>query len=385
MAAFVDSNLNVALNVGILTAMTAAFIVAVVDGQLNWIVRANLSGRKPRAAASIFLIFLAYLLFRVNDWTPWPREDFTKVYSEATTALKSGELEKAIDRFSRALDLAQQPSDRGDAHRGLADAYRQKGQQYRTSAVEQYKMAAAEHDTTADCSKCSEERSDLESATDLSSRYPDPELAEAWRRLAKHDQTTGRLDEGETAWEEVVDLSPDPSTAWAGLEEQQKSYSSSGEHIARSVVACLHRNQPALQAEPGQVGHMAYNRAQGFDPELHNGAGNLPEAICAYERAREVLTQEGDTSGWVFFYYKDFGRALVHAGYYTLALKQLERAQRVHRDDFWVLGAMGDAYARLGKNPQACEYYGKAMSAATPQDDPGGNLKRSAATAGCKI
>lgn len=375
MIVLADSTSTGLLIGGIATGIAVTFVIAVVDGQLNWIVQANLSGPVPRATAGVLCIILTVVLLRII----WPPPDFATTLREAQGSLEKGRLEKALQAYTVAARLAAQPSEKGDAYRGLAETYRRKGDS--DQAINNYKMAAAARDLPGDCSGCGEENKDLESATELSSRLPDPELANAWMRLARHDQTAGRLDEGEVAWEQVVDLTADPLTSWADFEEAQRHYNPQEEHIAHSVVACLRQNQPPSHADPGWVDYEAYRQTKVIEV-----SGNLAGALCGYEKTRGILAGEPlPRPDWVRFYYKDFGRALVQAGYYTLALRQLERAQQLHRDDVWVLGGMADAYRRLGRGEQACIYYKKAVSAATPQDDPHGDLKRAATSASCAM
>jgi tetratricopeptide (TPR) repeat protein len=378
MTAPADSSVLVLL----ITGIAVTFIVAVVDGRLNWIVEANLSKPVPRAIAGVLCIVLIVVFLHVVGIL-WPPPDFATVLREAQTSLEKQSLDKALQEYTEAAKLAKQPNEKGDAHRGLADTYKRKVDIGR--ALEYYKMAAAEQDQASECSGCGEENRDLQSATELSSRLPDPELANAWERLAKHEEGAGSLDEGEAAWEQVVDLSADPLTSWTEFEEAQQRYRPQGAQIAHNVVTCLHQNQPVPNAQPGWADYeSAYQLAK-----TRENSGNLPEALCEYEETGAII--EGIIAGqpqalpdWVRFYYKDFGRALVRAGYYTLALKQLERAQQLHTDDVWVLGGMADAYRGL-RSDEACSYYKKAVSAATLQDDPRGDLRRSATSAGCTI
>jgi tetratricopeptide (TPR) repeat protein len=362
----------------LITGIALTFIVAVVDGRLNWIVQANLSGPVPRATAGVLCIVLlaAFLHAKGILWAP---PDFATALGEAQISLDKGRLDKALQEYTDAVNTAQQPSEKGDAYRGMAETYKKKGD--KDQALDYYKMAAAAQDQPGDCSRCGEENKDLESATELSSRLPDPELANAWMRLAKHDEVAGRLDEGEIAWEQVVDLTADPLTSWAEFEEAQRHYNPQEAHIAHSVVTCLHQNQPPPHADPGWVDYEAYHQTKVIEE-----SGNLPGALCGYEKTRGILAGEPlPRPDWVHFYYKDFGRALVQARYYTLALKQLERAEQLHKDDVWVLGGMADAYRGLGRDEQACSYYKKAASTATFQDDPSGDLKRAATLASCTM
>jgi tetratricopeptide (TPR) repeat protein len=379
-----NSLANPAVIVLLISGILATFVIAVIDGQLRWIVEANLDRRAPRIVAGILCIALLCVLVGIL----WPPADFASTIRKAGMSLQKGRLEIAIEQYTAAASLARQPHEKGDAYRGLADTYKGKGRKEDVvRAFEYYKMAASEEDPAqdqaSDCSGCGQENRDLQSATGLSSRVPDADLANAWMRLAKHEDVAGLVDEGEAAWEQVVDLSADQLTSWTALEVSQQTYHLPAAPVTHSVVTCLHQNHPLAQPSWADY-ESAYRQAKAIE-----NSGNLPRAICEYEKTGGIIEsilagQPQALPEWVRFYYKDFGRALVRAGYYTLALKQLGRAQQLHTDDVWVLGGMADAYRGL-RSDEACTYYKKAVSAATSQDDPRGDLRRAATSAGCTI